>query len=150
MKDEYFNEQVKQMKRMHLIGSITLTIATIAFFLAPISAYYSQAPMPYGIKSLLMLFTIGNIPLMYWLYNKNVIETEQSDEDRKTNFVKWTYARMGIWAINVLLCLLVYHFDSDAIAHKVCTTFYLTLFCLAFFVFMARVTEKDAENKDKD
>ena len=84
-----------------------------------------------------------DIPVFYKLYKWNVIETEMPQEEKQENFLKWSYIRMAFWAINVLLCVLVYHFDSDALEHKLCSSLYLCVFCLAFYLFLGKVNEED-------
>ncbi|MCQ2208104.1 MAG: hypothetical protein MJZ02_07800 [Paludibacteraceae bacterium] len=94
-----------------------------------------------------MVFAIGNIPLIYWLYEKNVIEKEQSKEEKQANFFKWSSIRLYVWTINVLLCLLMFHFDSEGLTTKINSSFYLTIFCLAVAVALGRIRESDLEAK---
>ncbi len=147
MDEKQFKNSVKQLKRIHKITSISLTIATICFICAPVSQLWAEEGTPYELKSILLLFAIGNIPLLYWLYNKNVVETKQSQTERQANFLKWSTIRLYVWAIDVLLCLLMYHFDSEGLTSKINSSFYLTIFCLAVIVVLGRINENDLKEQ---
>ena len=147
MDEKQFKNSVKQLKRIHKITSISLTIATICFICAPVSQLWAEEGTPYELKSILLLFAIGNIPLLYWLYNKNVVETKQSQTERQANFLKWSTIRLYVWAIDVLLCLLMYHFDSEGLTSKINSSFYLTIFCLTVIVVLGRINENDLKEQ---
>lgn len=147
MEENQFTNNVKKLKRIHLIISISLALATLCFLCAPISNVWAESGTPYELKSLLMVFAIGNIPLIYWLYEKNVIEKEQSKEEKQANFLKWSSIRLYVWTINVLLCMLMFHFDSEGLTTKINSSFYLTIFCLAVAVALGRIRESDLEAK---
>lgn len=148
MEDNQFENGVSRLKKTYMITSISLVLATICFICAPVSELWAEEGTPYALKSLLMVFAVGNIPLLYWLYTKNVVEKEQSKEERQENFLKWSSIRLSIWTINVLLCLLMFHFDSEGLTTKINSSFYLTLFCLAVTIVLGRIKEEDL-NEDK-
>lgn len=147
MEENQFKESVNRLKKTHKLISLSLIVTTICFICAPISDFFAEEGIPYEYKSILMVFTIGNIPLLYWLYEKNVIEQEQSKEEREENFLKWSAIRLYTWTTNVLLCLLLFHFDSEGLTTKINSSFYLTLFCLAVAIVLGRIKEEDLENK---
>lgn len=144
-----FDNNVNKLKKLHLLGIVTGVLAVAGLFFAPNSTLFQEGGTPYAIKSTLMLFCICNIPLLYSFYNKNVVEKQQSNDDRQLNFLKWSYIRMAVWLANVLLCMLVYHFDTDALDSKLCSTFYLAIICLSVYVFLAKINPDDLKGKDK-
>lgn len=147
MEENQLKTGIGRLKRIYKLTSISLVFSTVCFILAPISQFWAETGTPSDLKSLLMVFTISNIPLLYWLYNKNVIEKEQSKDEREENFLKWSYIRFAVWTINVLLCLLMFHFDSEGLTTKINSSFYLTILCLAVAVALGRIRESDLEAK---
>ena len=77
----------------------------------------------------------------------NVVETKQSQTERQANFLKWSTIRLYVWAIDVLLCLLMYHFDSEGLTTKINSSLYLTIFCLAVIVVLGRIKEDDLKEQ---
>lgn len=145
MDNNTFNEKVKMLKKLHLLGALTGLLAVAGLFCAPVSTLLAENGTPYLAKAALMVFCLGNIPLLYSLYNKNVVEADIDAEERMEAFVKWTYARMAAWLSNVLLCMLAYHFDTDALANRITSTLLMGILCLAVYAFLGKVRVSDIE-----
>ena len=136
--------KIKGINRAHLVGVAILIVLAIASTLTGEEYTYTANTGATIAKSLLMIFTFVNIPLIWWLYDKNVKNKELSEESRQENLLKWSCIRILFWFTNTIMCIFLFNFDGDR------SIFDLGVIAFIIYAFAAHANAKDIEIKQQD